>query len=198
MQRVHDLTGDWFAMPPMGCARSEVEEVGGVWPIPDVGDVLASTRTCTRTGYTIKPGDHGNANGVFGQSVCPDCSGTGVVWADPPFVRVVEVLPVHGLDDALHDDKPSVEIRPDGATHYYSQLWVSSSMDDLVDQGLADGEQIDLPGAQPGGWAVRLTNVEALSGHVDSAVTPEEAQALRVESINERHARLQGETSWDA
>ena len=72
MQRVHDLDGDVFAMPPAddlgrtpatGRGPDGFDEASS---LPAVGDVIANTRdwgvTSSRT-----------------------------IWADPPFLRVVEV-----------------------------------------------------------------------------------------------------------
>ncbi len=77
MRRVLDLDGDVFAMPPRAPKWADTPDpmppLGPLSdPLPDVGDVIANTRT---------PDD---------PTVEYLTEGTPV-WADPPFLRVAEV-----------------------------------------------------------------------------------------------------------
>ena len=75
MQRVHDLDGDVFAMPryifgERPSMRGGTRRHGQRLAVPPaVGDVIANTRSSTNVW----------------------CVDMADVWADPPFLRVVEV-----------------------------------------------------------------------------------------------------------
>ena len=138
LERVHDFDGEWFAMPPSDpIVNSIVRKMYGDAPLapPDVGDVIANTRT--ESGHNIRDGSDG-PNGIIGWQ--PEQT----VWADPPFLRVAEVLPIIEGTAPRRDMPPrAMEIHPDGES-----AWATF--------GRWRGIVTHLPGAVPGGWAIQV------------------------------------------
>lgn len=122
----------WFTMPPNCVPMQDCDTACAFNPcrdldlLPAVGAVLANTRT-----------DMNDARYVTHQVGEPP-----IVWADPPFLQVVEVR------QFTKDEqwRPGVVI-----WSHYHDTWVipASGSDDKVIVG-------DLPGAVPGGWAIRV------------------------------------------
>ena len=139
MKRIHDLVGDWFTMPSQadcewcvgdGLLMGEpdhYERGTDAWldcycQPPAVGDVIANTRTI--------PGVRLHKQPEF------------PVWADPPFLRVTEVLPIK--------HRPSGPEKGDGPMVY------AFGACDWWWRGVGDYEAVRLPGAVPGGWAIQV------------------------------------------
>jgi hypothetical protein len=124
-----------FAVPPLGHLSD---------PLPAVGELIANTRTPDDP--TIEYLTEGTPE-----------------WADPPFLRVVEVLPIvdtEGFPAGLTDfgvpvgtDVDHVEIIGyEGAPIVTRWDWCEGDQAYSCDRH----PYFDLPGAAPGGWAIRV------------------------------------------
>lgn len=141
MNHVLDLDGDWFAMSDEQWGLHWDPIKGERWTPLVVGDVLANVRSNPEYVEAVEWRDW---------QTCATLDPT--VWADPPFVRVADVLPIVKYGEHSTIGRYVVVQAAEGSDRAF-----------VVDNGLGRVPlwpitvvEIDLPGAQPGGWAVRV------------------------------------------